>query len=171
MLTVTLNRSELDPRIAPFAIMDLSNTEYPYESQRVFLIFRHEEGTTIPAFQPWIAGYSVGGQTGAMDDPDKDGIVNIVEFALGSRPDQAGSRPVFSYAYDGYGLGLIPSIKPDPNLAVVGEFFPNLTSTNTLYDGGSWNWNETDARFDASFYGNSTGSSQFGRLKFFWIGE
>ena len=40
----------------------------------------------IPDYATWIAGYSVGTETAAADDPDKDGIANIVENYLGTDP-------------------------------------------------------------------------------------
>jgi len=39
-------------------------------------------------FSDWIAGYSVGGQTGIGDDPDLDGVDSGVENFFGTAPDE-----------------------------------------------------------------------------------
>jgi hypothetical protein len=45
-------------------------------------------------FASWIAGQGVaGGQTGARDDPDGDGIPNLIEYALGGDPTDPSARP------------------------------------------------------------------------------
>ena len=55
-------------------------------------------------FDSWLAGYSVGGDTGLMDDPDGDLLNNLVEYAFGGAPDNAsdqGNTPVQSTVEDG----------------------------------------------------------------------
>jgi autotransporter-associated beta strand protein len=42
-------------------------------------------------FETWIAGFNVGGLTGPNDDPDFDGVPNLLEFALNSSPASGGS--------------------------------------------------------------------------------
>lgn len=41
----------------------------------------------LPTFTEWMAGYSVGEQTGFDQDPDGDGITNGLEAWFGTRPD------------------------------------------------------------------------------------
>jgi autotransporter-associated beta strand protein len=68
------------------------------------LAYNHNEGTAIALvsddgsppplspFEQWIAGFSVGGQTAAGDDPDGDGAPNFMEFALDSDPSDSSSQ-------------------------------------------------------------------------------
>ena len=46
----------------------------------------------LSPFEEWIAGFSVGGQTAAGDDPDGDGAPNFMEFALDSDPSDSSSQ-------------------------------------------------------------------------------
>lgn len=39
-------------------------------------------------FTDWIASYSVGGETAAGDDPDRDGVANIIEAWFGTHPGE-----------------------------------------------------------------------------------
>lgn len=57
----------------------------------------------LATYEDWIDGYSIGLATGMTDDADGDGLVNLVEFAIGgdpSSPDFAdnGHVPEFSIA-------------------------------------------------------------------------
>ena len=47
----------------------------------------------VSAFSSWISGYSVGAASGPSDDPDADGLPNLLEYALGGQPDFAQSAP------------------------------------------------------------------------------
>ena len=60
----------------------------------------------LVGYSVWISGYSVGELNGMTDDADGDGLVNLVEFALGgdpSSPDSGdnGHVPEFSIVPDG----------------------------------------------------------------------
>jgi hypothetical protein len=54
-------------------------------------------------FANWIAGYSVGGQTGIGDDPDGDGNDNGVENFFGTAPDEFSQGLVSGAADTGAG--------------------------------------------------------------------
>jgi fibronectin-binding autotransporter adhesin len=45
-----------------------------------------------PPYDQWIAGFSVGALTGKNDDPDSDGVSNVLEFAFNSSPSSGTSR-------------------------------------------------------------------------------
>ena len=50
--------------------------------------------TVTPNFSSWISGYpGVGGLTGPADDPDADGLTNLLEYALGSNPNSGAPAP------------------------------------------------------------------------------
>jgi len=52
------------------------------------------EGITLTAYETWAEVYGGGGVIGShSDDYDNDGVPNIVEYALGTTPDSAASRP------------------------------------------------------------------------------
>ncbi len=56
-------------------------------------VFRDLNVTVIapPGFATWIGGFNVGSLNGAGDDPDHDGIPNLIEYALtGGDPAQGG---------------------------------------------------------------------------------
>ena len=57
-------------------------------------------GTT---FATWIAGYSVGGQTGIGDDPDGDGVDSGVENFFGTAPDEFSQGLISDTADTGAG--------------------------------------------------------------------
>lgn len=49
-----------------------------------------------PGYETWIADYDLGLLTGPNDDPDNDGIPNLIEFILGGNPenvDDSGKLP------------------------------------------------------------------------------
>jgi hypothetical protein len=55
-------------------------------------------------YDAWMAGYSVGGDTGMDDDPDGDLLNNLVEYAFGGEPDNVanqGNVPTRSMVNDG----------------------------------------------------------------------
>jgi hypothetical protein len=60
-------------------------------------------GTGGNNFSDWIAGFSVGGQTGIGDDPDGDGNDNGVENFFGTAPDAFSQGLVASTADTGAG--------------------------------------------------------------------
>jgi hypothetical protein len=50
--------------------------------------------TVTPNFSSWISAYpGVGGQTAFVDDPDADGLNNLLEYGLGSNPSAASTAP------------------------------------------------------------------------------
>lgn len=50
-----------------------------------------------PGFTAWI-GTSPAGSTGPLDDPDRDGWPNLLEYATGTDPFNTASLPFFSIA-------------------------------------------------------------------------
>jgi hypothetical protein len=56
-------------------------------------VFQEISVTVTDSFAGWISGYSVGTKTAATDDPDGDGLANLLEYALGTAPDSSASRP------------------------------------------------------------------------------
>ncbi|WP_372846244.1 Calx-beta domain-containing protein [Pontiella sp.] len=148
-LTVTLDRSGLDGRMAPCGVLSIANNDYPGDLHSVLLVF-HPDGAPASDYAAWIAGYSLGSETNAMDDADDDGARNVAEFALGSEPDDPDSRPgsVLSMEYGGFAINR--PIRPDPYLAVVAEFSDALDGDVSMA-GGWWTWNETALQYDAEF--------------------
>ena len=80
-------------------------------------------------FADWIAGFpALGGATGALDDPDGDGIRNVLEAFFGTRPDlpQHGS-PYFPALDDGAAILEHPVADPPPeDLRAVYEWSADL---------------------------------------------
>ena len=172
MITAVLDRNGLDPKIAPFCVISLDNDEHPRENDQLLLVFR-PEGSPASPFRSWMNNYAVGNSTNAIDDPDQDGSVNIVEYALGTDPNQSNSCPKLEISLNSWYFSITNQIHPDPYLAVVGEFCDDLTSQNWIYSGGWWGeWDDSNQVYNASFSKDISGeTSQFGRLRFIWLGQ
>ncbi len=54
-------------------------------------------------FESWIRGFDFGEETGPADDPEADGMPNLMEFAFGTNPSAADAKPL---AADGSDNGL-----------------------------------------------------------------
>lgn len=52
-----------------------------------------EAAEEVSAFDSWIAGFTVGDEGGASDNPDGDWALNLLERAVGSAPDDGDSAP------------------------------------------------------------------------------
>lgn len=76
------------------------------EHTRSLEVFLHQTLAPIPPFEAWIAGSGVL-ETGENDDPDGDGVSNLIEYLQGSKPDGADSQseapPVTRYMRYPYG--------------------------------------------------------------------
>ncbi len=92
--------------------------------------------TTEHDFDSWIAIQAgVGALTAASDDPDADGIPNLVEYALGGEPGNAASRNAPQQGMDGSGH-LTLTFTPDvvSGLAYVIEASPDLSDWSEQTD-------------------------------------
>lgn len=170
-ITVTLNRTGLDTRIAPFTVLEVINDEYPNEIYQVPILFRHADASGA-AWQAWTASHALGALSGIADDPDGDGFSNIEEFALGTDPSQAASCPQPQMNVSG-GLELLAQIRSDPNLAVLGQFTDDLVSGDKTYDAGWWDWDDGQGLFSTSYarWAPQGVNRMFGHLVFFWLGD
>jgi hypothetical protein len=95
---------------------------------------------TTPGFASWIAGFNVGGQNGAGDDPDHDSIPNLIEYALsGGDPAQGdtGILPAVSLANDGSSSYLTLTIQKNPTATGI------TLITETCSDLATWNSSNT----------------------------
>ncbi len=90
-----------------------------------------------PGFASWIAGFNVGSQNGAGDDPDHDGIPNLIEYALsGGDPAQGGTGilPAFSLANDGGNSYLTLTIQKNTTatgITLIAETCSDLATWNS----------------------------------------
>jgi hypothetical protein len=118
---------------------------------------------TGETYASWIAGEpGVNGQTGATQDPDADGVANLLEYALGTEPGNAASRAIPQTAINGsdhltltftpqHLSGLIYLIEASPDLSD----WTNQTDITSLLTPGS-PYTHTDA---------ATGDRRFLRLR------
>ena len=83
---------------------------------------------TMPgAYSDWAASYDLGGQTAVGDDPDKDGIVNMLEAWFGTDPTDA-STSLSSLESDGTVITFTHPKNPRAPSDIVGSYqwSPNL---------------------------------------------
>ncbi len=93
-----------------------------------------------PGFASWIDGFNVGSLNGAGDDPDHDGIPNLIEFALsGGDPAQGGTGilPALFITSDGGNSYLSLTIQKNTTTTGI-----TLVS-ETCGDLATWNSNNT----------------------------
>jgi hypothetical protein len=93
-----------------------------------------------PGFASWIGGFNVGSQNGAGDDPDHDGIPNLIEYALsGGDPAQGGTGilPASSLTNDGGNSYLTLTIQKNTTATGI------TLITETCGDLATWNSSNT----------------------------
>lgn len=86
---------------------------------------------TLPDYPSWIASYSgLGILTGPADDPDTDGISNILEFVFGGNPGLPDEQPKMRLGLESEPGGVSPFLEFTP-VRTKGVTF-SLESTNNL---------------------------------------
>lgn len=103
------------------------------------------------------------GPAGDLSDPDADGLVNLIEYALGSHPLEArGGAPTSTLAVDR--LALVFARVADPELVYAVEASADLTAWSPIWtSSGALNVAGPVTVLDAA--GVSTGSRRFLRLR------
>lgn len=169
---LTLDRSQLGPHDAPFAIVQVLNSVYPFEHSRLLVIF--PANPSAPDFSAWADTFGFGGaRSSPLEDQDGDRVTNLVELATLSDPSDPSSLPAFAFESDGSSLSLYATVVPHPRLAVVGEFASSLEWTDPIFVGGWWEWDEERGAYRAEFWQWFPESTprRFGRIRFLWLHE
>lgn len=89
----------------------------------------------LSGFAAWISGFSVGDQTDASDNPDGDWARNLLEWAVGSVPDDVDSAPVApTLSFDGSGKAVfrISRLSKSDDVALTIEKSINMQDWSTL---------------------------------------
>jgi hypothetical protein len=86
-------------------------------------------------FADWVATYAtLGSANGPLDDPDGDGVPNLLEYALGSRPDEASSRILPVVATSGNHLTLAFTPQNTTGLRYIVEASSDLLDWSERHD-------------------------------------
>ena len=96
-------------------------------------------GSASTPFQTWASakGLTVGVNDGATQDPDGDGVVNLVEFALGGDPLAGSSAPAPVVARSGANLTFTYDVEvaATAQFSVVAESTPDLATWTPVVHG------------------------------------
>jgi hypothetical protein len=88
----------------------------------------------LPDYSAWIAAHPSVGDLAAHADTDHDGMTSLLEFALGTQPDNAASRLVPKSHTDATGLLTLTVAKP-PNVDLSKVTYQAESSSNLI----DWN--------------------------------
>ncbi|NDC74099.1 hypothetical protein EBZ70_02125 [bacterium] len=96
-------------------------------------------GSPSTPYQTWVSGQglTVGVNDGSTQDPDNDGVPNLVEFALGGNPLSATSAPAPVVARSGSNLTLTYDVKTaaTAQFSVVAQTSSDLSSWTAAVNG------------------------------------
>ena len=97
----------------------------------------------------WIQSFLESGEIEPFDDPDLDGLTNLMEYALGGNPVSVGDRPPVEVSKDGVFSGQISAeqvattvvFESSLDLQTWVEFTPSFEDNGPLR---SWEWSDPE---------------------------
>ena len=98
-------------------------------------------------YTAWIQSFLESGEIEPFDDPDLDGLTNLMEYALGGNPGSVGDRPPVDVSKDGVFSGQISAeqvattvvFESSLDLQTWVEFTPSFEDNGPLR---SWEWSD-----------------------------
>ena len=98
-------------------------------------------------YTAWIQSFLESGEIEPFDDPDLDGLTNLMEYALGGNPVSVGDRPPVEVSKDGVFSGQISAeqvattvvFESSLDLQTWVEFTPSFEDNGPLR---SWEWSD-----------------------------
>ena len=98
-------------------------------------------------YTAWIQSFLESGEVEPLDDPDLDGLTNLMEYALGGNPVSVGDRPPVDVSKDGVFSGQISAeqvattvvFESSLDLQTWVEFTPSFEDNGPLR---SWEWSD-----------------------------
>ena len=98
-------------------------------------------------YTAWIQSFLESGEIEPFDDPDLDGLTNLMEYALGGNPVSVGDRPPVDVSKDGVFSGQISAeqvattvvFESSLDLQTWVEFTPSFEDNGPLR---SWEWSD-----------------------------
>ena len=98
-------------------------------------------------YTAWIQSFLESGEVEPLDDPDLDGLTNLMEYALGGNPVSVGDRPPVEVSKDGVFSGQISAeqvattvvFESSLDLQTWVEFTPSFEDNGPLR---SWEWSD-----------------------------
>jgi len=170
-ILITLDRTNINPSIAPTGIVTIINDEYPEESHSFAVVFSHDD--SADDFTTWATNCGLSGEkSGLLDDPDGDHLPNLIELATLSDPRLATSQSGINMIQNGDNFWFECSVRPSPRLAVFAEFSESLNMSDSTPSARHWTWDEGSQTYHVEFmtWGGAT-NHNFGRLRFIWLGN